>query len=444
MPNETKAAEGRGGSLADRLLAVWDHLGLEAAHVATQMPGSLAGFAAAHPARIAGLLFHEPVGCEPAAFAAVASRLTVLAGDGGTSSQIAGVVAAALPESRRRTLEGYAQPGWADHVRDRTDEVVDALRDLPGTASPPARAPESGAHAGISYEIVGSGPALVLFPLFLAPTQWDAALPRLADHFTVIRLGGAHLGGVALLEDRASSPSYRGMFTTLLDIIAPAPTDHVLDVGAGSGALARIAARRAAQGAGHVTACDINAYMVKEGAGLAEPAGLSDRITFREADAEHLPFADAGFDHAYSVTVLEECDADRALSELFRVVKPGGRVGVIVRAIDGRHQFSADLPDAIRAKVEVVPPMVSPGGAADASLYRRMRAAGFRDLVPCPAMPSFENGSGFWRFIVGRLEPRLSAEELAVFRVALAEAEAAGTLFVTFPHHGIVGTKPGP
>ena len=438
MPNETEAAEGRGGSLADRLLALWDHLGLDAAHVATQMPGSLAGFAAAHPERIAGLLFHEPVGCEPAAFAAVAGRLTILAGDGGTSSQIAAVVTAALPESRRRTLEGYAQPGWADHVRDRTDEVVDALKDLPGTASALDRTPASGAHAGISYDIRGSGPALVLFPLFLAPTQWDAALPNLADHFTVIRLGGAHLGGVSLLEDRAGSPSYRGMFATLLDIIDPAPADHVLDVGAGSGALARIAARRAA----HVTACDLNAYMVREGAALAAPAGLSDRITFREADAESLPFADGSFDHAYSVTVLEECDADRAIGELFRVVKPGGRVGVIVRAIDGLHQFGADLPDGIRAKVEVVPPMVAPTGVADRSLYRRMRAAGFQDLVSCPATPAFENGSGFWRFIVGRLEPRLSADELAVFRSALAEDAATGKLFVTFPHHGIVGTKP--
>jgi ubiquinone/menaquinone biosynthesis C-methylase UbiE len=53
-------------------------------------------------------------------------------------------------------------------------------------------------------------------------------------------------------------------------------------------------------------------------------------------NAERLPFADASFDHAYSVTVLEECDADLALRELRRVVRPGGRVGVVVRATDCR------------------------------------------------------------------------------------------------------------
>lgn len=71
-----------------------------------------------------------------------------------------------------------------------------------------------------------------------------------------------------------------------------------------------------------------------------------------------------------------------------------------------------------------------------------MRAAGLVDLVPGPAMPSFESGSSFWRFVVGRLEPRLSAGELEVFRAALAQAEAEGKLFVTFPHHGVVGTRP--
>ena len=73
----------------------------------------------------------------------------------------------------------------------------------------------------------GKGPALVLLPFFLAPSQWEPAIPELARSFTVIVLSGRHLGGVAALEDRASGPSYAGMINTLFDAIAPAPTSRV-------------------------------------------------------------------------------------------------------------------------------------------------------------------------------------------------------------------------
>ncbi len=62
---------------------------------------------------------------------------------------------------------------------------------------------------GISYPR-GQRPALVLAPLFMAPTQWDAAMPALAEKFTVIRLGGRHLGGNRNSEDRASMPDLPG------------------------------------------------------------------------------------------------------------------------------------------------------------------------------------------------------------------------------------------
>ena len=67
-----------------------------------------------------------------------------------------------------------------------------------------------GTHAGITYTVQGRGPPLVLLPFFLAPSQWEPAIAALAQRFTVIVLGGRHLGGVAALEDRAAGTSYRG------------------------------------------------------------------------------------------------------------------------------------------------------------------------------------------------------------------------------------------
>src|SRR5260370_16735013 len=89
--------------------------------------------------------------------------------------------------------------------------------DAPG---PPAIA---GNHAGISYHIEGSGPALLLLPFFHAPSQWTPAIPLLARHFTVVSLGGRHLGGIAALEDRAQNPTYPAMFPPPLDTTAPQP-----------------------------------------------------------------------------------------------------------------------------------------------------------------------------------------------------------------------------
>src|SRR5262249_43825690 len=145
-----------------------------------------------------------------------------------------------LGGARRHVLEGYDAPGWADVVADRGEEIeramVDHLGAVPADA-PAAQAARQGVHAGITYRIEGTGPALVLMPFFPAPSQWVPAVPRLAQRFTVVTLGGAHIGGVAALEDRAREPTYRAMFRTLIDLMAPRPGEAILDVGCGSGAL---------------------------------------------------------------------------------------------------------------------------------------------------------------------------------------------------------------
>jgi ubiquinone/menaquinone biosynthesis C-methylase UbiE len=300
----------------------------------------------------------------------------------------------------------------------------------------------AGTYAGIPYQITGSGPALVLMPFFLAPSQWEPAIPDLSRKFTVIVLGGRYLGGVAALEDRARGSSYAGMINTLFDEIAPEHGDTILDVGCGSGALDRLLARRFGE-ANPITAADINPFLLREAAALAEEEGLAGRITFRAGNAERLPFPGASFDHAYTVTVLEECDADLALRELFRVVRPGGRVGVIVRAIDMPQWWHLDLPEAIRRKANVPPQSVGPRAVADASLYRRMFAAGFEALTCFPALVTFDRPDGpIWRYREDHVLAQLEDAETAVWRTARETARQAGLLFMANPLHRAVGRKP--
>jgi SAM-dependent methyltransferase len=352
-------------NLAERLVSLWDHLGLKAAHVATQMPGDISELTRLHSERIAGLLLCVPSRLDPTPFAAVAARTVMISGQRGMTADVTTRAEPRLPGSRRIVLADYDAPGWADVVTDRAAPITEALRGLTGTATTPALAASSGLHAGITYQVHGAGPALVLLPFFLAPSQWEAAIPALAENFTVIVLGGRHLGGVAALEDRARGPSYAGMIHTMFDEIAPATGESILDVGCGSGALDRLLARRFDTSA--ITATDVNPFLLREAAALTMEERLAGRITFRHGNAEHLPFPDASFDHAFTVTVLEECDADRALQELIRVVRPGGRVGVIVRAIDLPQWWHLDLPEPIRGRCQPVSPHAR-GGVRDTHL----------------------------------------------------------------------------
>ena len=429
-------------TLNQRLLSLWDHLGLSAAHIGAQVTVDITDLAAHFPERIAGLLLCEAPGIHPEPFARVASRMTIVAGDHGMAAAVADRAHARLPGSARVKLLDYDRPFWADSITDHCATIVSSFRGLSGDATVLDQPARHGTHAGITYRIEGTGPALVLFPLFLAPSQWDAAIPELAQHFTVISLGGREVGGVALLEGRARSPSYAGMLYTMFDVIAPAAGQSILDVGCGSGALLRLLARRL--GPSHpLTGIDLNPYLLREAAVLAREDGLGERITFRDDNAERLPFADESMDHAYSVTVLEECDADLALRELWRVVKPGGKVGVIVRAIDILQIWNADLPEAILRKIEVPPQLIGPKGVADKSLYRRMANAGFKIATCFPAQAGFVGlTDSIGRYFEERMMSRLDPDEAAIWLRAAEAGRADGTLFVTAPHHCVVGIKP--
>ena len=197
-------------------------------------------------------------------------------------------------------------------------------------------------------------------------------------------------------------------------------------------------------GAGvRITATDVNPFLLGEARTLAAAEGLGEAIRFTEGNAETLPFPDATFDVAFSVTVLEECDADRALAELLRVVRPGGRVGVIVRSIDLPQWWHLDLPEPIRRKVAVPPQSVGARGVADASLYRRMRAAGFHSVRGFPSLVTLDRPDGpIWRYSEDHVLSLLSPDELPVWHAARDTAAAEGTLLCAHALHCCIGRKP--
>ncbi|MBO0736677.1 MAG: methyltransferase domain-containing protein [Alphaproteobacteria bacterium] len=437
-------------SPADRLVALMDHLGLDAAYFGTPIPRDISGLATGHPERVAGAVLCVPHRLDPAPFAEIADRVLMIAGERGPAAEATARAAARLPAAEHFVLPGYEAPGsWADAVADRTEEIAEQiirfLQRLTTTgrrADVPGSAASEGRHAGISYRIEGSGPALILLPFFLAPSQWGPALPLLARRFTVVRLGGPHLGGVASLEDRAQMATYQAMFRTLVETIAPRPGELILEVGCGAGSLVRLLARWL-DGGNPITAVDVNPFLLEEAAELAEAEELADAIRFIKGNAEALPFEDEAFDCVCSVTVFEECDADRAMAEVMRVLRPGGRAGLIVRALDMPQWWNLILPEAILRKVEAPPHSVGPAGVADRRLYHRMREAGFVDLVCFPFLVTLDRPGGpIWRNREDHVLSQLSPQELSVWHAARERAERQGLLFMAHPLHCAVGTKP--
>ena len=82
--------------------------------------------------------------------------------------------------------------------------------------------------------------------------------------------------------------------------------------------------------AGHVTGLDISAEMIEHGRIMVEKAGLSDRISFQEGDVASLPFEDRSFDWVWSMDCVGYApwDTIAVLTELVRVIKPGGLLAI--------------------------------------------------------------------------------------------------------------------
>lgn len=100
-------------------------------------------------------------------------------------------------------------------------------------------------------------------------------------------------------------------------------SQRVLDVAAGNGNATLAAARRFAD----VVSTDYVGALLERGRRRAEADGLS--VEFREADAETLPFEDGSFDVVMSTFgVMFTPNQQKAASELLRVCRPGGKIGL--------------------------------------------------------------------------------------------------------------------
>lgn len=100
---------------------------------------------------------------------------------------------------------------------------------------------------------------------------------------------------------------------------------HVLEYGCGMGEVSVLLARAGAQ----VSTFDISAASVGVARRRAEMDGVAERIEFRVATAEDLPYGDESFEIVIGKAILHHIDPAEGAAHLSRVVKPGGRAAFV-------------------------------------------------------------------------------------------------------------------
>ena len=170
------------------------------------------------------------------------------------------------------------------------------------------------------------------------------------------------------------------------------PAGHLLDVAVGTADLAMEIVRQ--DKASSVEGIDLSVEMMKIGESKVEKAGMSGKISFKEGSVLEMPYEGSSYDAvtcAYGVRNFS--DLDNGLSEMFRVLKPGGQLMIL--------EFSYPSNKLVRAVYDFffthIMPAVGKAVSKDAGAYtyfrnsvkgfiwgqemaERISAAGFSDV----------------------------------------------------------------
>ena len=131
-----------------------------------------------------------------------------------------------------------------------------------------------------------------------------------------------------IMNDVMSGGVHRLWKDAMMDWLAPRPGQRLLDVAGGTGDVAFRFLNRAPGST--ATVCDMTESMLVAGRQRAESDRMADRLDWVVGDAMALPFADASFDvYTISFGIRNVTRIEDALSEAYRVLKPGGRLMVL-------------------------------------------------------------------------------------------------------------------
>ncbi|MEO8925154.1 MAG: methyltransferase domain-containing protein [Caldimonas sp.] len=249
------------------------------------------------------------------------------------------------------------------------------------------------------------------------------------------------------LETVAATGPLQQVAARAMELLALSSGATVLELGCGNGVfLPRLAA--AVGSSGKVVGVDHSAELIAQAVARMAEARLDGVVHFEVGDAYALPFEDGTFDAAHCERVLMHLeDPNAALSELARVVKPGG---IIVCAEPDWAGVRIDHPDREvfdRVFALAITPRNTDMGL---TLFRRMGEIGLVNRRHAASSSVIED-FGTWKMFGLDLGPPVdqvaregvfSAERIARILPALDAANESGRFYSAVTVHVIAGVVP--
>ena len=252
---------------------------------------------------------------------------------------------------------------------------------------------------------------------------------------------------VTRLEARGQHPRFVAMMREYLDAMAIDSAGSVLDVGCGTGVASRGIARRP-KFSGRVTGIDRSPHLIDAAIRLAREDGVGAKVEFRAGDSHTLALRDAEFDAVVAHTLFSHLDDPRsALSEIVRVVKPGGKVGIF----DGDYAsltFATGDPAEDKASDEAIIGTIVTNPRIMRQMPQLLREAGLRLLAAFPYVVADVGRADFWDPAIKsfvKLLPKSGAmteSRAAAWAAAMFRRSDEGTFFGASNYYAYVAAKP--
>ena len=250
--------------------------------------------------------------------------------------------------------------------------------------------------------------------------------------------------GSRLVEEFNASAGATARRARILQALALQPGDRVLDVGSGPGHQA-FEMSSVVGGTGHIAGVDAADSAIEI---ARRRCAALNNVRFQRGEAANLPFDDATFDAVMSSQVFEYLDdVGRALAEMFRVLKPGGRV--LIHDTDwGALLWHSSDPDRMARIMKVWD-----GHLADPhlpqTLGRKLTDAGFKNVraeAVVPVETTYDPSSVsaiLMKFVVGYIVSQgISQSEADAWADDLCALSSNGDYFFSANEYIFTADKP--